>query len=106
MAEKVTKRLSKAIDPKKEDFVEFIVSRPQEASSATMIRATGGLPELIDPEPLSLEAGQAAEAGKYSPAFLSLRRQLCLLSEGKPAKMLCSRAGFIFIGRTEEYFIY
>lgn len=72
MAGKVTKRLSKAIDPKKQDFVEFIVSRPGDVSSAVTIRATGGIPELDDSKSSSVKEPDPPAAEKYSPAFLKL----------------------------------
>ncbi len=74
VTKRVTKKLSKAIDPKSEDFVEFVLSNDAGVSSSSMVRVVEGVKH-------SAEAGQqtaveldadAMASEKYSPAFLEL----------------------------------
>ena len=71
MAEKVKKRLSKAIDPKSDDIVEFELSNVEGVSSSSVVRSTVGDVHSADAK----EAGSGSEeleTEKYSPAFLEL----------------------------------
>ena len=72
MAEKVTKRLSKAIDAKSDDFVEFVLSDDATVSSSSMVRVACGIPHSADSEPQEAANIDEPTTEKYSPAFLEL----------------------------------
>lgn len=71
MAEKVTKRLSKVIDLKSEDFVEFDLSDVEGISSSSVVRSAIGAVHSADAIEAELDA-EELEIEKYSPAFLEL----------------------------------
>ncbi len=71
MAEKVTKRLSKAIDPKGEDFVEFDRSDVEGVSSSSVVRGAVGAVHSADAIEGEFDA-EEVETEKYSPAFVEL----------------------------------
>ncbi len=71
MAEKVTKRLSKALDPKSEDFVEFDVADIEGVSSSSVVRGAIGAVHSADAIEAESDA-EELETEKYSPAFLEL----------------------------------
>ena len=71
MAEKVTKRLSKAIDPKGEDFVEFDLSEVEDVSSSSVLSGAIGAVHTADAEEAETDADEL-KAEKYSPEFLEL----------------------------------
>ena len=68
MTEKATKRFSKAIDPKSEEFVEFDLSDVGGLSSSSTVRVGVSSAEALEAKADTEEL--AAE--KYSPAFLEL----------------------------------
>ena len=70
MAEKVTKRLSKAIDPKSEGFVEFGLDDVEGVSSSSVVRGAAAV-HSADAIDAGAEAAEI-ENEKYSPAFLEL----------------------------------
>lgn len=85
MTEKATKKLSKAIDPKSEEFVEFDLSDVGGLSSSSTVRAGVTSVETIETETNINEL--AAE--KYSPAFLELAvPKLPELAKENRAKLL------------------
>lgn len=71
MAEKVKKRLSKAIDPKSENLVEFDLSDVEGVSSSSVVRGTDGAIHSAQAKEAEL-AAEEPETNKFSPAFLEL----------------------------------